>query len=113
MKLLGKILDQIAEIDTAIGCEVKDRFTAVENVLHLHQFHVEIAFGDLCLAEEMRLLFPGAVTFCSFEISLSCLANNCLQRLRCKLSVCFRGRGGHNSHTSAPVGFNDHPVAAL
>ncbi len=48
--LAGQVLDQLAEIDALLGQEVEDDPLAAEQVLDVHQFHLQMALADEALA---------------------------------------------------------------
>src|SRR5262249_18406117 len=48
--LAGQVLDQLAEVHTLLGQEVKDDPLAAEQVLDIDQLHLELAGGDEAVA---------------------------------------------------------------
>ena len=71
-----KVLDQLSEIDTAVGGEEKQYFGSVEADLNVDQFHFETALKNLFLTKiEGDLLFFAVFTH-FFQIVLIGGANH-------------------------------------
>jgi len=74
MELMGEVLDKIPKIDPAVCSEIKNGLAAVEDILDLDKFHVQVPFADLCLTELERFLLTGRVSFGGLKISRVSLA---------------------------------------
>ena len=53
--LSGQTLNQIAEVDSGLGCEIKNYPLAAKQVLHRHQLHFQIQLFHLLTAVRQRL----------------------------------------------------------
>ena len=77
-----KVLDQVTEVDAAVGCEVKEYLAVVKCVLSLDELHLKSALRDLFLADLVGFLLFPAVLRLPLVIFGRCHADHVLQRLR-------------------------------
>ena len=113
VKVVRQVLDQVPEIDPAVGGEIEHDLGTVEQIFGPHQLHIHFAFLDPLLAELEGLPLPSAVGGRQGSIFFGGQAQHTLQILRGFVGFDLSGGGDHDGHGPATVGFHHHLIAGL
>ena len=106
-----QILEQRAEVDSAVGGKIEYYLAVVKGVFHVDELHHQLVLGDFFLTDFARLLFLDAVFLDALQI---CLGSNAHQRFERMIQLAVRDLlVGHRDLAAFQTarGFDDHAVA--
>ena len=76
-----EVLDQLAEVHTAVCGEVKQQFVHVKGAFRGDKVHFQTAILDLLLADDKRLIGALFIALERFHVGFGCHTNHALERL--------------------------------
>ena len=108
-----KILYQLAEIDSSVGGKIKQYFIIVKSILRIDQFHFQIMFTYLLLADFKRVFFFQTILFFSFFVCFCRNSEDFFQRMYYFLFSYFLRSENNSSEFDSTRGLNDYMIADL